>query len=319
MIFYLRCRKAYHAVAGSGHSRELAAKRLAAACYRVLSDEVDLVGTWYSDKAIKLYSRFARKGDPKAEDMCLLCQELHAALLRSRETYAERLFEHYRDLSDRAETLEKEMGIRFSESCSNREKLLEDLLDYLKPLVPSDRSDQAALVLGRLLRTDPAPLARSLKDRTRAFPQVMIPDSAAALVQTDQRRRDLEKYRDGELNPARQPLGRLVEKLRREERYFYFVLWEGRTVGALCVTDTGEPGGVKRISPLFILPEYQGLGLAQAAMLAAERLHGEHRWTLETILQEPGNCHLYEKMGYRRTEETTVVNERMTLIGYEKP
>ena len=129
----------------------------------------------------------------------------------------------------------------------------------------------------------------------------------------------LEKYRDGELNPARQSLGRLVEKLRREERYFYFVLWEGRTVGALCVTDTGEPGGVKRISPLFILPEYQGLGLAQAAMLAAERLHGEHRWTLETILQEPGNCHLYEKMGYRRTEETTVVNERMTLIGYEKP
>ena len=198
MIFYLRCRKACHAGAGSGHSQELAAKRMAAACYRVLSDEVDLVGTWYSDKAIKLYSRFARRGDPKAEDMCLLCQELHAALLRRRETYAERLFEHYRDLSDRAETLEKEMGIRFSESCSNREKLLEDLLDYLKPLVPSDRSDQAALVLGRLLRTDPTPLAESLKDRTRAFPLVMIPDSAAALVQTDQRRRDLEKYRDGD-------------------------------------------------------------------------------------------------------------------------
>ena len=36
------------------------------------------------------------------------------------------------------------------------------------------------------------------------------------------------------------------------------------------------------------------------------------------ILQEPINCHLYEKMGYRQTGKTEVVNERLTLTFYEK-
>ena len=40
-------------------------------------------------------------------------------------------------------------------------------------------------------------------------------------------------------------------------------------------------------------------------------------WKLETILQEPLNCHLYEKCGFRRVGEEHVVNERMTLIDYE--
>lgn len=36
-------------------------------------------------------------------------------------------------------------------------------------------------------------------------------------------------------------------------------------------------------------------------MREAERLHGATGWELSTILQEQGNCHLYEKMGYHRT------------------
>lgn len=45
-------------------------------------------------------------------------------------------------------------------------------------------------------------------------------------------------------------------------------------------------------------------------------------WTLgvarRIILQEAGNCHLYEKMGYRRTGEEHIVNESMTIVSYEK-
>jgi GNAT superfamily N-acetyltransferase len=74
----------------------------------------------------------------------------------------------------------------------------------------------------------------------------------------------------------------------------------------------------KRISPLYILPTYQGRGYAQAAMLEAERIHGAHHWQLDTILQEAGNCYLYEKMGYRQTGRLTPIQENMTIVDYEK-
>lgn len=41
-------------------------------------------------------------------------------------------------------------------------------------------------------------------------------------------------------------------------------------------------------------------------------------WKLETILQEPKLCHLYEKMGYRRTGKTERVKDGMDLVYYEK-
>lgn len=53
-------------------------------------------------------------------------------------------------------------------------------------------------------------------------------------------------------------------------------------------------------------------------MLEAERIHGSHRWELGTILQEAGNCYLYEKMGYRQTGCHTVIKENMTIVDYEK-
>ena len=41
-------------------------------------------------------------------------------------------------------------------------------------------------------------------------------------------------------------------------------------------------------------------------------------WKLDTIKQEPRNCHLYEKCGFVRTGQEEVVNERLTLVFYEK-
>ncbi|WP_342426684.1 GNAT family acetyltransferase [Paenibacillus sp. FSL L8-0158] len=41
-------------------------------------------------------------------------------------------------------------------------------------------------------------------------------------------------------------------------------------------------------------------------------------WELDTILQEQGNCHLYEKLGYKRTDKINVINDRMTIVFYEK-
>ena len=51
-----------------------------------------------------------------------------------------------------------------------------------------------------------------------------------------------------------------------------------------------------------------------------EEVHGKSNtieWRLDTIKQETGNCHLYEKCGFVRTGEDIVVNEKMTLVDYE--
>lgn len=42
------------------------------------------------------------------------------------------------------------------------------------------------------------------------------------------------------------------------------------------------------------------------------------RGAWNTIKQETGNCHLYEKYGFVRVGEDIVVNEKMTLVGYVK-
>ena len=128
----------------------------------------------------------------------------------------------------------------------------------------------------------------------------------------------LERYQDFDTNPANEPLERVERRVTQPETFFYIIMADDEPVGAIRVVDPKDGAAAKRISPLFVLPEYQGKGVAQAAMMEAERIHGGENWMFQTILQEAGNCHLYEKMGYRQTGEQRVVNERMTLVTYEK-
>lgn len=127
----------------------------------------------------------------------------------------------------------------------------------------------------------------------------------------------LEKYQDYDISPANESLSRIEERLRQPFTCYYFIMDGEKAVGAIRIVDMKD-GSNKRVSPIFIMKEHRGKGYAQAAMRAAEELHGAENWALDTILQEKGNCHLYEKMGYRRTGEEQVINERMTIIGYEK-
>ena len=89
-------------------------------------------------------------------------------------------------------------------------------------------------------------------------------------------------------------------------------------VGVIRVVDAHDSEKAKRISPIFIMEEYRGNGYAQEAIRLAEEIHGAGNWELDTILQEKGNCYLYEKMGYRQTGKTEVVNDKMTLVFYKK-
>lgn len=127
-----------------------------------------------------------------------------------------------------------------------------------------------------------------------------------------------QKYRDAETSPACESTERIAARLRQSFTYYYRIDVNGETVGAVRVVDRKTEDAPKRISPLFILPRFQNRGYAQQAIRAVERLHGAYGWELDTILQEKGNCYLYEKMGYRKTGRVEIINERMSLVFYRK-
>lgn len=127
----------------------------------------------------------------------------------------------------------------------------------------------------------------------------------------------LDKYQDFDTNPGTETLEKVQWRFSFPATYFYFIRVDGINVGAIRVIDHHDESPM-RISPLFVLPEFRGMGVAQAAIREAESIHGSSNWSLGTILQEHGNCHLYEKMGYHRTGETKVINDRLTLVFYKK-
>ena len=126
------------------------------------------------------------------------------------------------------------------------------------------------------------------------------------------------KYQDTETNPAAEPVDKMITRLEQPFTYYYYIQADTDIVGAIRVVDNKEGGEAKRISPIFVMPQYRNRGLAQKAILEAEKIHGASHWELDTILEEEGNCHLYEKMGYHQAGETKVINDEMTLVFYKK-
>lgn len=127
----------------------------------------------------------------------------------------------------------------------------------------------------------------------------------------------LEKYQDYELSPATEDVDRVIARFEQPETTYFFIVADDRNVGAIRVVDM-QDGSRKRISPIFIMKEFRNKGYAQQAILEVERLFGSDNWSLDTILQEKGNIHLYEKLGYERVGQPERINERMDIVFYEK-
>ena len=127
----------------------------------------------------------------------------------------------------------------------------------------------------------------------------------------------LEKYQDHGISPASESYERIIEKYEMEGSFYYFISDSGVNVGVIRIIDKND-GSRKRISPIWIMSEYRNKGYAQAAIMEAERIHGADNWSLDTILQEKGNLHLYEKLGYHQTGKIEKINDRMDIVYYEK-
>ena len=127
----------------------------------------------------------------------------------------------------------------------------------------------------------------------------------------------LAKYQDFETSPGNESKESIQSKLMDEFTFFYFIYHEDEIAGAVRVVDR-KNGDRKRIAPIFIMKKFRNRGLAQKTFKEIEKIHGSDNWMLDTILQEAGNCYLYEKLGYQRTGEIENINERMDIVYYEK-
>lgn len=124
-----------------------------------------------------------------------------------------------------------------------------------------------------------------------------------------------EKYQDHETSPVNQPKGRFLRRFEIGD--YYKIHYNGELAGSVFVFKK-EPG-VMKLHIMNILQDYQNKGIAQETMMRLELIYPEvNRWELETIESEQRNCYLYEKMGYKRTGEMQVVNEKLSTVTYVK-
>lgn len=127
----------------------------------------------------------------------------------------------------------------------------------------------------------------------------------------------LDKYHDYDVNPAMESIYMVKEKMDRANTTAYIFKLNDVNVGWVRVTELAEV--TYKISALCVLPEYQNRGIAQEALKQIESHYPKaQKWILDTILQEKGSCHLYEKLGYKKVGDLIPINERMTLVSYEK-
>ena len=128
----------------------------------------------------------------------------------------------------------------------------------------------------------------------------------------------LDVYHDYSMSPGAESLERVLARFMQPTTDYYIIKADGTRVGAIRVVRL-DGGGRCRISPIFVLPEFQNKGIASLTFMRVEELYPPRDgWELDTILEETGNCHLYEKLGYVKTGRVERFHEGMHMVFYEK-
>lgn len=125
-----------------------------------------------------------------------------------------------------------------------------------------------------------------------------------------------KKYNDVDTNPYCESKETVLSKYSRPGTDGYLFLYNDKFVGCVRIV---KKDSFCKIAALAVLPEYQNKGIAQTALLLIEKKYPDIKtWTLDTIKQESGNCHLYEKLGYKKTGIEKTVKDGLTIIDYIK-
>ena len=114
----------------------------------------------------------------------------------------------------------------------------------------------------------------------------------------------------------------IQESVLNKEHLKIILLWLGDEIIGYCIVVTYWSnrlgGNLIHIDEIYLKPEFRNKGYAQQAIKAAEKIHGSENWCLGTILQEKGNCHFYEKLGYHRIGKIDNISDIMDIVYYEK-
>lgn len=129
------------------------------------------------------------------------------------------------------------------------------------------------------------------------------------------------RYKDDKTSPAKESIDKVIDQLKNKSSDYYIITVDSKPVGAVRIVDDGIENNYRiyRISPLFIIPEYQNKGIGYGVINRIFDIYKQADiWRLSTIKQEKGNCHLYEKCGFQLVENETPINDKMTIVYYEK-
>lgn len=127
----------------------------------------------------------------------------------------------------------------------------------------------------------------------------------------------LEKYRDYDISPGNESIDQIRKKYNQDFTTYWLIQTDEKVVGGVRVIS--GTNNRYRISPIFVLPDEHGKGIAQETFRLLEEFYSDAKlWILDTILEEEGNCYLYEKLGYKKTRKLEKVKDGMTIVYYEK-
>lgn len=129
------------------------------------------------------------------------------------------------------------------------------------------------------------------------------------------------RYQDEETNPVKELISKVASQLKSDATDYYIIHFNSQPVGAVRVVNDGIENGeqIYRISPLFVIPEHQNKGIGYIVVnMIFDKYENADKWRLSTIKQEQGNCRLYEKCGFKLVGDEQIINDRMTIVYYEK-
>ncbi|QAS69989.1 GNAT family N-acetyltransferase [Oenococcus sicerae] len=128
-----------------------------------------------------------------------------------------------------------------------------------------------------------------------------------------------DRYHDEKTSPYKEPAEVIQRKIRQNSSFFFFITEDRVRVGLIRVMlDPKQPNA--KISPLLVLPSFQGQKIAQHALAAIENLFPDIKtWYVDTIKQEDKLVHLYLKCGYKIIEDKNQnIQPGMDLVFFSK-
>lgn len=124
-----------------------------------------------------------------------------------------------------------------------------------------------------------------------------------------------EKYYD-ETNPYKESFAKFVLRTKKSSFQMYWIVDNSTKVGQIWIATKNDTAKLAR---LFVLPKYQNKGYATKAIIDIEKLYSQYyHWQLDTIKEEKKNVHLYQKLGYKPNGKEKIINDKMTIIEFEK-